>query len=148
MIYAVDMWNAHGTAPANMWEVVSRQKDMQYASRSTSQIERQKQLHRLRHVIRQLGDRLDEEQRRDPEIRKLLAYGCTTTMHMIPLLAPRLPYEDQSKDMDFSASGIAQRWEAGYAHTMRALDARSWRTPASDLEGFRIHADLASTTAP
>ena len=39
---------------------MSRQKDLQYSSRAASHIARQKQIHRLRHVIAELAERLPE----------------------------------------------------------------------------------------
>jgi Patatin phospholipase len=42
------------------------------------------------------------------------------------LLAPRLDNENHTKDIDFTSAGIRLRWEAGYAHTMRALERRAW----------------------
>ena len=41
-----------------IWQVLGRQKDIQYASRGKSHVARQEQIHRLRHVIRELGMRL------------------------------------------------------------------------------------------
>ena len=60
-------------------------------------------------------------------------------MHVIRLLAPALANEDHSKDIDFSPSGIRQRREAGYADTMRTLEAAPWRGDFDPLEGFILH---------
>ena len=54
VIFAVNVWHAQGPAPESIWDVLGRHKDIQYASRDESHIERQKQIHRLRHVIREL----------------------------------------------------------------------------------------------
>jgi len=143
VIYSVHIWNPEGPPPRSMHEVMNRYKDVQYSSRSASHIKRQRQLHRLRHVITELASHLDDEARRDPAVRDLLAYGCTTRMHVIRLLAPRLGYEDHSKDVDFSPAGIRKRWEAGYAHTMRMLEARPWRSDADPIEGFVLHETMA-----
>ncbi len=42
---------------------MSRQRDIQYSSRSESHLERQMQIHRLRHVIRELGQHIAEDKR-------------------------------------------------------------------------------------
>ncbi|HWZ74235.1 MAG TPA: patatin-like phospholipase family protein [Casimicrobiaceae bacterium] len=139
IVYAVHVWNPEGAAPQTMSEVENRRKDVQYSSRSAAHIARQRQLHRLRHVITQLADLLPVENRTDPKIRDLASYGCRTRMHVVRLLAPRLGHEDYSKDLDFSPSGIRQRWEAGYAHTMRVLESAPWRGEFDPLEGFVLH---------
>jgi len=139
MVYAVHIWNPHGAEPETIWEVMNRQKDVQYSSRAASHIKRQRQLHRLRHVITELSALLPAEQRQTPEVADLAAYGCPTRMHVIRLLAPALDCEDHSKDIDFSPAGIRARWDAGYADTMRTLEAAPWRGPVDPLEGFVLH---------
>ena len=116
-----------------MWEVLHRQKDVQYSSRVASHIARQRQVHRLRHVISRLVKHLPVEERNSPEVRELASYGCVTQMHVVRLLAPRLENEDHTKDIDFSASGIRMRWEAGYADMRETLQDPRWkeRKPAS-----------------
>jgi len=55
------------------------------------------------------------------------------------LLAPRLDNENHTKDIDFTSAGIRLRWEAGYAHTMRALERRAWEDECDPLEGVILH---------
>ena len=139
MVYAVHIWNPHGPEPESIWEVMNRQKDVQYSSRSSSHIKRQRQLHRLRHVITELSAMLPAEVRAQRKAAELAAYGCPTKMHVIRLLAPVLDYEDHSKDIDFSPGGIRARWDAGYADTVHTLEAAPWRTESDPLEGFVLH---------
>jgi len=151
MVYAVHIWNPHGDEPETLWQVMNRQKDVQYSSRAASHIKRQRQLHRLRHVITELSAMLSPEQRQTAEAAELAAYGCPTRMHVIRLLAPALQCEDHSKDIDFSPAGIRARRDAGYADTMRTLEAAPWRDPVDPLEGFVLHeamgGEMVSTSA-
>src|SRR5947199_7330473 len=121
LIFAVHMWNPLGDEPTTMAEVLNRHKDVQYSSRIASQIARQQQAHRLRHVINQLAAKLSEAERNSEVVRELASYGCPTRMHVVRLLAPQLECETHTKDIDFSPSGIMQRWDAGYAHTQSLL---------------------------
>jgi len=72
-------------------------------------------------------------------VQDLAEYGCRTQMHVVRLLAPRLDNENHTKDIDFSASGIRQRWEAGYADTVRALQRAAWDDDCDPLEGVILH---------
>ena len=139
VVFAVHIWNPTGPEPDSIWKVMSRQKDLQYSSRAASHIARQKQIHRLRHVIAELAERLPRSLRNDPEIRELSAYGCLTRMHVVRLLAPPLAGEDHSKDIDFSPEGIRARWAAGYADTARVLAQAPWTHPFDPIEGFILH---------
>lgn len=139
LIFAVHMWNPVGAEPQTMADVLNRQKDVQYSSRIASHIARQQQAHRLRHVINQLVARLPETERNNATVRELASYGCPTQMHVVRLLAPQLDRESHTKDIDFSPSGIRQRWAAGYAHTRGVLDRTPWIGQFDPLSGVVLH---------
>ena len=77
--------------------------------------------------------------RNSEAVRELAGWGCLTRMHVVRLLAPRLDNEDHTKDVDFSPSGIRQRWEAGYANTQRAIEQAPWQGEFDPLEGVILH---------
>ena len=135
VIFAVHMWNPTDRNPRQSGEVLNRQKDIQYSSRIATHIARQQQTHRLRHVISELVGQLPEHKRKEETIRELAAYGCPTRMHVVRLLAPMLERENHTKDIDFSASGVRQRWEAGYTHTIHVLEQRPWDGESTRLPG-------------
>jgi NTE family protein len=139
LIFAVHMWHPNGPEPVTMWDVMHRQKDIQYSSRVASQIARQRQTHRLRHVVSLLAKYVPDAMRSDEIVRDLAEYGCLTTMHIVRLLAPRLDNEDQTKDVDFSPDGIRNRWEAGRAATRRAIERAPWSDACDPVEGVILH---------
>ncbi len=139
VVFGVNVWNPMGPEPKTMWDVLHRQKDIQYSSRIANQIVRQQQVHRLRHVITELVGHMPEQVRTTPEVRDLAGYGCVTRMHIVTLLAPRLENEGHTKDIDFSASGIRMRWDAGYAHTARVLERAPWKNEFDPMEGVILH---------
>ncbi|VWB99691.1 patatin [Burkholderia lata] len=138
IIFSVQMWNPAGPEPESIWQVSERQKDIQYASRTDSHIARQQQIHRLRHVIRELARHVPEAERASPAVRRLAAWGCETTMHLVKLAAPRLAGDNQLKDIDFTPDGIAARRQAGYEAAQRAIAARPWDTPTDPTEGLTV----------
>ncbi len=139
LIFAVHLWNPSGEEPSTMKDVLNRHKDVQYSSRIASHITRQQQAHRLRHVINQLVARLPEDERKTDAVRELAGYGCPTRMHVVRLLAPQLECETHTKDIDFSPSGIMQRWDAGYSHTKAVLEQRPWIGEFDPLSGVILH---------
>ncbi len=139
LVFAVHMWAPNGPEPNTIQDVAARQKDLQYASRAGSHIARQRQIHKLRHVIATMAAQMTPEQRKSDEVRPLAAYGCLTQMHVVRLLAPPLQGDDHFKDIDFSPSGITGRWEGGYLDTMRVLAAKPWNDPTDPLDGFHLH---------
>jgi len=145
VIFAVNVWQASGAEPNSIWEVMGRQKDVQYASRDDAHIARQRQLHQLRHVIRQLAKQLPAAQRDSTGCRELSAYGCGTTMHIVRLLAPSLDSEDFFKDIDFSNGGIRSRWDAGRRDALQMIERAPWTDPVDPLEGVIVH-ELSTRT--
>ena len=139
LIFAVNVWHQTAPEPTSIWDVMGRQKDIQFASRADSHIARQKQIHRLRHVIRELTQQLPASKQADPVVKELSSWGCGTTMHVAHLLAPRLENEDHTKDIDFSPAGVATRREAGYADTMKMIERAPWRAPTDPIEGVVEH---------
>jgi NTE family protein len=118
--------------PGSIWEVLHRQKDIQYSSRIAIHITRQQQLVRY----------LPDDVRKSDSVRELAGYGCVTQMHVVRLLAPRLENENHTKDMDFTPSGIRMRREAGYEATMRALVQAPWQGDSDPIEGVILHESM------
>lgn len=139
LIFAAHLWHGEGPLPGSVWEAIGRSKEIQYASRVDNFVDAERKLHRLRHVITELGAQLPASARNDSACRDLLGSGCATTMHLCRLQAPRLAGEDALRDIDFSAQGIEQRRQAGYADTVSLLQAQPWTKPYDPLEGIVVH---------
>lgn len=143
LVFAVQLWQGAGDAPKTMWQVSGRQKDIQFSSRVDSHVQRQAQIHQLRHIVRELTRQLPASALARPEVRDMAGYGCGTVMHLMRLVAPRLPDEDHTKDMDFNAARIHLRWQAGLDDARRTLARQAWLEPVSPMDGLVVH-DLAA----
>jgi|SRR5579862_4009 len=139
VVFTVQMWQAAGPEPESLWQVINRQKDIQFASRADSHIARQEHIHQLRHIVRELVRRMPEAEREAPEVKEMAGYGCGTIMHIVRLNAPRLDNEDHLRDIDFTSAGIQARWHAGHADTLRALERRPWEMRVDPMVGVAVH---------
>ena len=139
LIFAAHLWRSDGDAPVSAWEAIGRSKEIQYASRVTNFVDAERKLHHLRRVINELGTSLPPELQSDAACSALLSAGCSTTMHLCRLHAPRLPGEDALKDIDFSAAGIEQRRRAGFADMRDMLHRQPWNFPHDPLDGIVVH---------
>jgi NTE family protein len=148
VIFAVQMWNPDGPDPKSLWEVMGRQKDIQYASRAKSHIARQKQIHHLRHIILEIAKHVPQKDRDSATVRELASWGCKTTMHVARLIAPKIDGEDHTKDIDFTPRGIRARWHAGYEDTRAMLERAPWNQNVDSVEGVVIHDPVGRVTAP
>ncbi len=139
VVFADQVWHTSGPEPKSLEDVLSRQKDIQFGSRDDSHIARQQELHRFRHIVRELVKLLPEDKRDMPEVKQFAAYGCGTFMHIVRLNGPYLEGEGNSRDIDFTANGIWTRWKAGYDDTKRALEIKPWEVEVDPMAGVAVH---------
>ena len=139
IIFADQMWHTSGPEPQSLEYVLSRQKGIQFASRDDSHIARQQDLHRLRHIVRELVKLVPEDQRISPEVKQFAAYGCRTFMHVVRLNGPHIEGEGNSRDIDFTSASIRARWKAGHDDTARALERRPWENEFDPMAGVAVH---------
>ncbi len=148
VVFSVQIFPIAGPEPESVWQVLSRQKDIQFASRADSHIPRQEHIHQLRHMVRELVRLMPESLRETPEVKEMAGYGCGTLMHIVRINATPLDHEDYLRDLDFSSAGIERRWQSGYADTMRTLDRRPWEAPIDPMVGVAVHDSDAPDSTP
>jgi NTE family protein len=139
VVFSVQIFPIAGPEPESIWQVLSRQIDIQYASRTDSHIPRQEHIHQLRHMVRELVRMLPEELRESPQVKEMAGYGCGTFMHIIRLNATPYNNDDYLREIDFTSEGIRRRWQAGYADTMRTLERRPWEATIDPMIGVAVH---------
>ena len=139
LCFMVDLWAPEGPDPRSMAEVLTRCKDLIYASRSERHINDYRRTHNMRRAIRELFNRLPEDARNDPELREFADLGCHTTMNIVRLVYPGREWELTSKDVNFSGSMIRERWDQGVSDAKRALHHQGWLQTAPRHEAVRVH---------
>ncbi len=138
LIFQVDLFQAYGPEPATLDQVLERDKDIRYASRTRSATRAAEHNHNLRAHAQALWEKLPEAVRQMPEAQFLNATRCPTQMD-IALLIYR-PFEPQgsAKDYEFSRGTMQARWERGRADAEATLRAAPWKQPFPPGRGTRI----------
>jgi NTE family protein len=139
VVFSIQIFPIAGPEPKSVMRVMSRQIDIQYASRADSHIPRQEHIHQLRHMVRELVRMLPEDKRNTPEVREMAGYGCGTFMHIMRINARPHGNEDMLREIDFTTAGISRRWKAGYEDTTRMLERRPWEVPIDPMVGVAVH---------
>lgn len=146
LCFAINLWNRGGVEPVSIPDVLTREKEIRYASRFRNQVEEYRERHDMRRAIRALFDELPAEKRALPEFRKLADFGCRTTMHVVHLGHVSYDWELSSKDVDFSQSTLKERRRRGYRDAVRMLDAEPWKRDPGKYTGVVVH-ELPSVDA-
>jgi NTE family protein len=121
LIFQVDLWSARGKVPRNMAEVMTRQKEIQYSSRTRSNTDRFKDVQKLRYAIANLLDTLPDNLKNAPETKYLKSVAIRKIYNIIHLIYRPKNYEGHSKDYEFSRLSMEDHWRAGYYDTIHTL---------------------------
>ena len=121
LAFQVDLWSAHGELPRNIAHVPTRQKEIQYSSRTRAESDRFREIQVLRNALSRLIEKLPEELAASPEVAILRPATQPKVWNLIQLIYRSKEYEGDSKDYEFSRRSMEDHWRAGYHDTIRTL---------------------------
>lgn len=128
LIFMVDLWNANGALPKTMDEVIWRQKEIQYASRTSHQLEAIVAKHNLNALLNEGGDIIASSSVPDDPALK-----ASPTIDIVHITYNALPGHIPLSDTEFSRRSIRLRRDCGYQDMNAALDAAPWTQRDTDL---------------
>jgi NTE family protein len=121
LVFQVDLWSARGEFPRNLAEVATRQKEIQYSSRTRAFTNFIKKLHKVERSVAALLDQLPEEFKRSEEAKFLASIAERHAYNLVHLIYRPRGYEGDSKDYEFSRLSMVEHWRSGYYDAMRTL---------------------------
>ena len=121
LAFQVDLWSSRGEFPRNMAHVATRQKEIQFSSRTRTASDHFKEMQCLRNALSSLIEKLPPELARSPEAAILRQYSERKVWNLIQLIYRSKEYEGESKDYEFSRQSMEEHWRAGYHDTVRTL---------------------------
>jgi NTE family protein len=121
LVFQVDLWSARGEFPRNLAEVATRQKEIQYSSRTRAFTDYFKQVARLRSMLAELLEELPAEMRQREEVKFLSSAADRHAANIVQLIYRAKSYEGDSKDYEFSRRSMEEHWRAGYYDAVHAL---------------------------
>jgi NTE family protein len=142
LAFQVDLWSARGAFPRTMAEVSTRQKEIQYSSRTRANSDRFKHTQKLRNALSSLIEKLPEDLKHGPELAMLRPAADHKVYNLVQLIHRSKNYEGDSKDYEFSRSSMEDHWSAGYHDAVRTLRHPEVLEPPKSLEGV-LTFDLA-----
>jgi NTE family protein len=143
LAFQVDLWNARGEFPCNIVEVMTREKEIRYSSRTRAGTDQFKHIQKLRHTLAGLLDKMPEELKNSPAARLLGTVAERKVYNIVHLIYRAKSYEGHSKDYEFSRLSMEEHWRAGYHDARRALRHREVLERPTNHEGV-LTFDLAA----
>ena len=121
LVFQVDLWSARGAFPRNLAEVATRQKEIQYSSRTRAFTDYIKKMHKMRCAVATLLEQLPEELKRSEEAELLASLARHHAYNLVHLIYRPRGYEGDSKDYEFSRLSMTEHWRSGYHDAVRTL---------------------------
>lgn len=121
LVFQVDLWSARGAFPRNLAEVATRQKEIQYSSRTRAFTDYFKHVTKLRNIVAELLEELPEEMKHSERVKFLSSAVEHHAANIVQLIYRPKGYEGDSKDYEFSRRPMEEHWRAGYHDAVRAL---------------------------
>ncbi|MCP1575293.1 NTE family protein [Herbaspirillum rubrisubalbicans] len=139
----VDLWHADGPEPRTLEEVVTREKDVTFASRSQRHIDAYLQQYRLRRAAHDLYQRLPPELLTQEDRQMMAELNADTTIHIVRLAYAGRDWNMASKDVNFARGSVQWRWEQGYQDALRGIALSQEDSFGQSEAGIVVH-DLPS----
>ena len=121
LAFQVDLWSARGALPRTVAEVITRQKEIQYSSRTRASTDQFKKEQELRCALSELIAELPDQLKSTPEYARLLREADRNVYNIIQLIYRSKQYEGDSKDFEFSSRSMEDHWSAGRSDAIRTL---------------------------
>jgi len=121
LVFQVDLWSARGIVPRNLLDVMERQKDIQYSSRTRLGTDIVAARQRLRNTLGMLLDEVPKKHLRPEIVADLQPWLCDRVFNIIHLIYRAKPYEEQFKDYAFGAGAMREHWSGGFDDMTRSL---------------------------
>ena len=139
LTFQVDLWSAKGRLPYDLMEVASRQKDIQYSSRTRAITTHMLHLQKMRRALQTMMEKLPKAARNDPDIAAVAHLASHKAYNIVHLIYQSKAFEGHSKDYEFGPDAMREHWQSGLEDIRRTLaDPRRLDPPAPEL-GFVTH---------
>ncbi|TIX50362.1 patatin-like phospholipase family protein [Alteraurantiacibacter aquimixticola] len=126
-IYQIDLFHARGAMPGDLSEVLQREKDIRYSSRTRMTTDTVQKLEEFRLAAARLAERLPPEFRKDPDVRLLTEIDQPGAISVMHLINRRDGHESYSKDYEFSRATVNEHWRTGRDDAAHSLAHPMWQ---------------------
>lgn len=113
LVFQCDLFPAEGPMPCTMTDVLSRQKDIQYSSRTRQVTDQYLRLRREHHAMAKLLHTLPPELAHSPEAEAVRAMIDRGSLNVVHLIYRGRAWEGGAKDFEFSRRTMLDHWEQG-----------------------------------
>jgi len=142
LVFQVDLFSSSAAMPRTITDVMAREKEIRFSSRTRQVSAERMRLRKEREVIRRVLAKLPPELTDDPDVAALRAASNERPVSLVHLIHRANAWEGGSRDFEFSARSMQGHWEAGRVDTARTME-NAQLVAADIIDGRTSAFDLA-----
>ena len=139
LVFQVDLFSASGPPPKAMADVLVRQKDITYSSRTRQNTDAFRRTHDLKIRLRDALRRMPEGALTAEERTLIAEYSKADDVNIVHLIYQLKDYEGDGRDYEFSAASMREHWRSGYEDTLNTLRHPEWLKRSALHGGVAVH---------
>ncbi|HVE20676.1 MAG TPA: patatin-like phospholipase family protein [Acidocella sp.] len=139
LVFQVDLFSAQGSIPRDMADVLSRQKDIQYSSRTRIVTDYFQETHQLKQDLRDALNMIPDEELSEEQRHAKAELERLPEINIMQLIYHQKAYEGDAKDYEFSRISMKEHWRTGYYDTRNTLAHKDWLTVKDSDSAITTH---------
>lgn len=113
LVFQVDLFSAAADRPRTIMDVLAREKEIRFSSRTRQVTDELIRLRKERELIRKVLAKLPPALRKDSDVEALTAMAKEQPVSLVHLIYRANAWEGGSRDFEFSARTMREHWMAG-----------------------------------
>lgn len=113
LVFQVDLFHARGAVPRRFEDVISREKDIRYSSRTRAVTDQYLRLRKEHEAIRNVLDMLPDDVRDNPDVQHVHSMINDNIVNVVHLIYKLQPWESGARDYEFSRDTMRAHWRQG-----------------------------------
>lgn len=146
LIFQVDLFAAAADRPRTLMDVMAREKEIRFSSRTRQVSSERMKLRQEREAIRKVLAKLPAELCDDPDVVALRAQAAEQPVSLVHLIHRANAWEGGSRDFEFSTRTMQDHWQAGLAAVAETM-ANAQVVAANIIDGKTAAYDLVTKPA-
>jgi NTE family protein len=139
LVFQVDLFSARGDLPRDIQDVMGRQKDIMYSSRTRYNTDVFRRIQRWKTLCHQALSKVPEGALNEEERRLKNELSDLPEVMILHIIYQQKAYEGHAKDYEFSGTSMREHWQSGYEDTKRTLKRRAWLEMPAPGTGIVVH---------
>lgn len=141
LVFQVDLFPAENALPRTIMDVMAREKEIRFSSRTRAISDERLRLRTARETVRRLLEKLPDHLADDPQVKAVRDLVTEYPVNVVQLIYRANAWEGGSRDFEFSARTMHEHWEAGRAAVAETM-ANSRLVAQNILDGKTAAFDL------